>query len=647
MLSYGKFDETVHNKIKTTVCFATAENASIFMTSPANRAYPKPNFMKKKIFSFSAFALCIFSISLLVFTGCQRELDNPNPGGGTTNPGINDNIMVPGGVRGSVIDENGQPVAGASVTSGGSTTTTDRYGTFRFSNINLSKENGYVKVTKQGYFIGTRTFASTAGRTHNVRIQLIPKTNTGTFSGATGGTVTLSGGGKLVMSANAVSDATGTAYSGTVNVAMTWIDPTSQNLSDVVPGDLRGITTTGEERGLETFGMLGVELTGPGGQALKIATGKTAELTFPIPAAISGTAPATIDLWHFDEASGRWKQEGTATKTGSNYIAQVSHFSFWNCDAPFPLINLCMKFLNSANNQPLNNVHIRIKRSNGSYGSGWTDSAGNLCGKVPKNEVLTLEVLGQCSNVAYSQSVGPFIADATLPTVSATIAATSTLTITGTVTNCAGANITSGVAVIYIGGGYSYSVPVVNGTFTHTIIRCNANAVNVSVMGIDYTTQQQGNPVGGSGTTGTLNIGTVQACGTSSVQFVEVLIDGSPLNFTAPPDIISSGDTLNSGGSIRISAYRVGSGPGGTTTTNGFTLNFANPTGITGSFFISICSVIANMAAAQQIVSLSPMVNITTFGPSVTGFIEGNFSIQMMFSTGPKTVSGTFRVKRN
>jgi hypothetical protein len=604
--------------------------------------------MNKKLFSFSAFALFIFSISLVVFTACQREIDNPNPGGGTTtNPGVNDNIMVSGGIRGSVINENGQPVEGASVTSGGSTTTTDRYGTFRFSNINLSKENGYVKVVKQGYFIGTRTFASTAGRTHNVRIQLIPKTNTGTFSGTSGGTVTLSGGGKLIMPANAVTDATGTPYTGTVNVAMTWIDPTSQNLSEIVPGDLRGITTSGEERGLETFGMLGVELTGPGGQALKVATGKTAELTFPIPAALSGSAPATIDLWHFDEVTGRWKQEGSATKTGSNYIAQVSHFSFWNCDAPFPLVNLCMSFINSANNQPLNNVLIRIKRSNGSYGYGRTDSAGNLCGKVPKNETLTLQVMDQCNTVAYSQTIGPFSGDATLPPVSATLAPTNTLTITGTVTNCAGANITNGVAVIYTGNAFSYSVPVVNGAFSHTIIRCNSTAINFTVMGIDYTTQQQGNPVGGTGTTGSVNVGTIQACGTSSVQFVEILINGNPINFTAPPDMISSGDTLNAGGPFRISAYKTGSGSGGNTTTTAFNLSFSNPSATTGIFPISSCNVVASPDVAQQIVSSNPVVNITTFGPPVTGFIEGNFSIQMMFGATPKNVVGNFRVKRN
>lgn len=617
------------------------------MTCPDIRIYPKQLFMKKKFFSFSAFALFIFSFSLFILTGCQRELENPNPGSGITNPVINDNIMVVGAVRGMVIDENNQPVEGASVTSGSSTATTDRYGVFFFNNINLSKANGYVKVIKPGYFNGIRTFISTAGRIHNVRIRLLPKVNSGSFTGATGGTISLSGGGKLVMPANAVTDASGSAYTGAVDVAMTWIDPTDQNLPEIVPGDLRGISTTGAERGLETYGMLGVEMTGPGGQLLKIATGKTAELTFPIPTALSGTAPASIDLWHFDEATGRWKQEGTAVKSGSNYIAQVSHFSFWNCDAPFLLINLCMTIVNAGTSQPMNNVQVRIKRSNGSYGAGWTNAEGNLCGKVPKDEALTLQIMDQCNTVVYSQNIGPFTADASLGNIAVTLAAVNSLTISGTVTNCAGANVTNGAAVIYTGGAYSYTVPVVNGTFSHTIIRCNTGSLNFTVMGIDYSVQQQGNPVGGSGTTGTVNIGTVQACGTSSAQFVEILINGNPINFTAPPDFISSGDTGNTVGPIRISAYKPGSGPGGTNLTSSFNLSFTDPTGIPGNFPITSCNIFASPDVSQQIVSPSPIVTITTFGSPVTGFIAGNFAMQMMFGATPKNVSGSFRVKRN
>ncbi|MEI2738527.1 MAG: carboxypeptidase regulatory-like domain-containing protein [Chitinophagaceae bacterium] len=600
--------------------------------------------MKKKLLTFSALALFLLSFSLLPFTGCQREIDVPGGGAGN-NAGVNDNIMVVAGMRGIVIDENGQPVTGATVTSGTSTTTTDRYGVFRFNNINISKANGYVKVVKQGYFTGTRTFIATAGRIHNVRIRLLPKTNTGTFSGSTGGTVTLTTGGKLVVPSNAVTDASGNAYTGVVNVAMTWIDPTASNLPEIVPGDLRGLTTSNEERGLETYGMLGVEMTSPGGQVLKIATGKTAELTFPLPASLSGTAPATIDLWHFDETTGRWKQEGTATKTGSNYIAQVSHFSFWNCDAPFPLINLCMTLVNAANSQPLNNVQVRIKRANGSYGSGWTDSSGNLCGRVPKNEALVLQVMDQCNTVAYSQNIGPFSADATLGTISVTLPTANTLTITGTVTNCAGSNVTNGAAVIYVGGGYSYSVPVTNGAFSHTMVRCSGGAVNFLILGVDYTTLQQSVPVSGTGTTGTVNAGTIQACGTSSAQFAEYIIEGVPYNFASPPDQFYGGDSTGVWGiytnKTDFSGYRQAGG----TTNQSFGLIFLNNQ-LPGTLPINQGFLhYGTTINATQFINPAPVVNITVFGP-VGGFIEGNFTEVMNVSGTPKTVICNFRIRR-
>ena len=194
--------------------------------------YPKPNFMRKVIVCLSAIFLVLFSSTLLLFTACQKELS-----GSISNnlPGI-DMEKVNAGIRGIVVDQNNQPVMGATVTSGTNTTSTDRYGVFRFNNISLSKANGYVKVTKPGYFTGSRSFVTTAGRIHNVRIKLLPKIIVGNFSGPAGGTITLAGGAKLVVPAAAISDAGGNAYTGTVNVAMTWIDPTSPNLPEIGPG---------------------------------------------------------------------------------------------------------------------------------------------------------------------------------------------------------------------------------------------------------------------------------------------------------------------------------------------------------------------------------------------------------------------------
>jgi hypothetical protein len=604
--------------------------------------------MNKKYYTLSSLTLFVLSLSIFLVTGCQREIHDP---GGNTNPPppppgstVNDNIMVTASVRGTVIDENNKPVMGATITSGTNTTTTDRYGIFRFNNISVSKANGYVKVTKSGYFLGTRTFVTTTGRTHNVRIKLIPKTNSGNFTGSTGGSVTINGGGKLVMPANAITDASGNAYTGTVNVAMTWIDPTSNDLPNIIPGDLRGVTTTNEERGLQTFGMLGVELTGSAGQQLKIATGQKADLTFPIPSSLQGNAPATIDLWHFDEATGRWKQEGTATKSGSNYIAQVSHFSFWNCDAPFPLVNLCMTIISSADNIPANNVQVRIKRPNGSYGYGRTDSIGNLCGKVPKDEPLVLQVLGQCSNVVYSQNIGPFTSDGSLGTITATFPATSTLTITGTVVNCGNTNVTNGAAIIYTGNGNSYSVPALNGSFSLNILRCDNASLNFTVLGVDYATQQQGTPVGGTGAAGTVNVGNVQACGTSSAQFLELMVDGNPYTYTAPPDYMSSSDSSGFSGSNVIMV--IASDGTGNALYSNFTFNTTVFTGIQG-LEPGTRIFAGNLGTSTIVVTPSPTVNITTFGPLGTGFIEGNFNWDMDFAGVTKNVIGNFRVRRN
>jgi hypothetical protein len=591
-------------------------------------------------------------ISVFLATACQREVQDDGNNGGNPSGGVNDNITVVAGVRGIVVDENNQPVAGASITSGSNTTTTDRYGVFRFNNINLSKANGYVKVAKQGYFTGSRSFVTTAGRIHNIRIKLLPKTNTGSFAGSTGGTVTLGGGGKLVMQGNTVTDASGNAYTGQVNVAMTWIDPTSPNLPEIMIGDLRGITTDGQERGLQTFGMLGVEMTSASGQVLKIAAGKTAELTFPIPASIMGNAPAAIDLWHFDETKGRWIQEGTATKTGSNYIAQVSHFSFWNCDAPFPLINLTMTLVNAANNQPLVNVQVRIKRTNGSYGSGWTDSIGFVSGKVPKNESLVLEVLNQCNAVVYSQNIGPFSGDANLGNISVTIPATNTLIITGTLTNCSNANVTNGAVLVYTENTYSYTIPVTNGAFSITILRCGATPMNFALKGIDLATLQESAMYNGTGTNGTINVGTIQACG-NLTEFIEYIVDGVPYNWVdlgQPNEITAYDSSATNGYTTKTGVFGAFATNGNIETTYFFFYNNTAPGTyplLTGIYDASIDDKTGSLNL-KNFVTVNPMVNITAFGPVGTGYIEGNFNVQMNIGPGQtiRNVICNFKVKR-
>ncbi len=583
--------------------------------------------------------LTIFSIVLLASCGPDSEL---NPNGDQNFP----EGSITASVYGTVIDENNQPVVGATVKSGSNTTTTDRFGVFQFKNILLGKSNGYVRVEKAGYFNGNKSFYPTPGRTHNVKIKLIPKTVTVTLNANTGGTVNFTGGASLFLPTSAIADAAGNPFTGSVTVSMTWIDPTAPNLPDLVPGELRGWTTANEERGLETYGMIGVDLTGPGNTKLYMAPGRTAQLTFPVPASLAGSAPTIIDLWNFDEASGRWEQEGTATKTGSNYVGNVSHFSFWNVDAQFPVVNLCMGLQNQSN-QPLNNVQVRIKRANGSYGYGRTDNFGKLCGKVPKNESLVLQVMDQCDNVIYSQNIGPFSTDVDLGTISVVLPTSNTLTITGTLVDCNNSNVTNGAVSIYVSGGNNYYVPVTNGTFSLTILKCNTNT-NFAYYGSDFVNNQSGVTANGTGTTGTVNLGNVSACGNATNEYIDYLIGGNIYSFRTPGSFSQLDTALtNSNYFFRtlINALPV-------INSDNTKIIFDN-NALPGDWPLWAVRVqISSIPVlATQFVNPNPVVHITRFGQPGQ-YIEGYFSEQMILAgfNGMTTIGNVtcnFRVRRN
>ena len=131
-----------------------------------------------------------------------------------------------------------------------------------------------------------------------------------------------------------------------------------------MPGNLTGLTTNNEQKLLQTYGMIAVELEGGAGEKLNLAAGKIATISMPIPASMVASAPATIPLWYFNDTTGVWIEQGTATKQGSNYLGTVSHFSFWNCDVPSNFVNLKMT-LNNQSQQPLVAHKVVLKKTAG------------------------------------------------------------------------------------------------------------------------------------------------------------------------------------------------------------------------------------------------------------------------------------------
>ncbi len=503
--------------------------------------------------AFKAFLVLCFSV---LFTACQKDLSNQ----GDPQIDIPASANITATVAGRITNELGEPVKGAIVTAGTTSAITDVNGVFEISNASLKDQAAFIKVEKSGYFSGSRTFRAKQSQKHYVEIQLLPKTIVGTINATTGGTINMSNGSSITLPANGVVEkSSGVAYTGTVNVAMTWIDPTSPDLANQMPGDLRGVDESGRERGMISYGMLGVELEGAGGEKLQIATGKKAALKFPLPAAIQSAAPATIALWSFNETTGLWKQEGTATKVGAKYEAEVSHFSFWNCDVPFDLTSFAAT-LKDQNGNPLKHVLVKIKRT----GTGWsttanafTDSSGNVQGLVPKNEPLVLEVWTSisCASAIHTQNIGPFASPATM-NVTVTLSTSNTFVISGSAVNCSNAAVTDGFAEVKV-GPYVYRATIINGIFSVTFNNCTSTQL-VNYFVVDNTGGQQSTPVTATVNAGNTNVGVINACGTSTQTFLNFTLDGVAYDILPPLDSLSGSKNSqgNNPNTTNISGYK-------------------------------------------------------------------------------------------
>jgi len=550
---------------------------------------------------------------------------------------------VTASISGRVTDENGKPVNNASVQSGGSGTTTDINGFFRFNNIQLAKNAGFVIAEKSGYFNGCRTIFTNAAVVNNVEIQLIPKTNRGNFSANAGGAVSIQNGSSVNFPAGGiVNSSTNAAYSGNVSVFGAYLDPTDPKLSSIMPGNLTGLTTNNEQTLLQTFGMVAVELEGASGEKLNLASGKTATITMPIPSALSSNAPATIKLWFFDETKGLWKEEGSANKQGSNYVGAVSHFSFWNCDVPGNFIGLRMT-LKDQNGQPAAGYRVQLKDifyNSSAYAI--TDSAGVASGAVRPGTNFQLDVYNKCNTLLSSQTIGPFTTNTDLGVITITAPTPANITISGTAKDCNLAPVANGYTDVIL-DGLIYRTAITNGNYSITINRCSGASATAQVIATDVNANQQSASTSLTVTSGSYGNTNLIACGISTLQYINYTIAGNVQNFVSPAD---SFFTSRQNPTTSIQAY-----PKVFTDSASWQYTSFGFDGITapGTYTLTPSSLIVTKGFHLQYNDAGPMtVTITEFG-STGQYISGSFSGTMREFYTNATASGScnFRVRRN
>lgn len=461
----------------------------------------------------------LFLSVLIILGGCREDSETSVTSYTTFPP---PSVSVLADVVGSVVNENGEAIEGVEVKMGDEVYTTDAYGLFVMKNTTLFGTGTFITASKDGYFPGSRKFYPSANSRNFITIELLEKELTASFPSTSGGLVSTSDGATVNFPANSIIREDGSVYNGTVNAYVKWLDPTSIETFNQMPGSLEGIDDEENAVVLGTFGMIAVELSSPSGQALNVNSSAPATIDLPVPTELLANAPTTIPLWYFDEAVASWVEEGEAVLQNGRYVGLVDHFSFWNCDAPFPLIDFLATV--QYDGVPTSGVYMKITiLSSGWCGGGVTDTSGIVGGKIAKDELLLMELFDDCGNAFYSQQIGPFSVNTNIGVVNVVSPNVNMITVTGSLEDCNQDPISNGMAVVESSNGNAYAMADANGDFSLTTISCSPDPIDVFGVNFDdYTTSSTTNFPFSS----TINVGTINVCGNTLTEYFIIEIDG-------------------------------------------------------------------------------------------------------------------------
>jgi hypothetical protein len=571
----------------------------------------------------------LFFLAISLYFSCSKDND--------TDPGVVPTGDIQSSLFVTVKDPAGTSVAGAEIRIGNLTGITEEDGTYFFTKVTLSGDD-YLRVEKTGYFKGSRRFFTKDSPTQFLHITLLPQAEIGSFSITHSATLFIDSKSKLIFPSQAVTHLDGSPYSGQVHVIASPIYGDDPQLSDKMPGALLGRNVADGEVALGSFGMLAVELQGDNGEVLQIAPGKTATVQFAVSDNQLGNAPSSIPLWYFDEDKGHWVEEGQAELQGSVYIAQLSHFSFWNWDVPLELVNWEVSFVYT-DGRPAQNVQICLSVENISdQRCAYTDAKGSMYGLVPANKLMTMSAVNECGSNILSEEIGPFNSDIRLDAMTLNMTQQDYAVMTGTALQCDGLPIKSGFVKVhtplnhfifpitgpdgYFEGGYRYCVGDVVTLYVYDLTN--------SLVSFPQSVTFERN----------LNVGSITACN-ELTEFIRYKVKGfSPEYVYYAPELTRHSGLTTKVHSLDSIGFRG---------RFGFVFEGVSPgqfsaTGAVGNQI--------NLPNGQVAYITSMLVNVTEFGPEGE-FVRGDFNGRITVGgngaggPGPSDFNGSFAVKND
>lgn len=315
-------------------------------------------------------------------------------------PEVKDKIYAT--FNGLILNETGDLLEGADVMIGGESSVTDENGYFTISGF-FNPDGTNLLVEKDGYFDATGRLIPYADVPVNTKIKLIEKASP--LKGETNLVISYDTETATVTFAENAFTLEDIKYEGTLEIIGTSIDIQDPEYSQYSPGAMETVKD-GAYKILFPYGRVKVELFSESGESLDIDA--PAEIRFDIASELAQMAPDEIPLWYLDTDTGLWTEDGIATKSGNQYVGEVSHFTDWCVASDVQLFTLSGTVKRNGEIYAGANMGLTFFSYRFSFKSA---EDGSYSARVFNLDNFTLDISDQCNVPIYENSISQLTTD--------------------------------------------------------------------------------------------------------------------------------------------------------------------------------------------------------------------------------------------
>jgi hypothetical protein len=379
----------------------------------------------------------IFCLTILIFaSSCRKDSDFSD----IVDKEYPAEVFISTSVKGTVKNERGIPVSGAVITIGEVFKLTDFNGYFSFENVYARKSGELIKAEKSGFQTAWKTIYPQENSTIYVDFEMTVLSSPLIF-GSNDLEKVIKGNDMEISIAGNDFISEGDSYTDILNIYPISLQASDPKFFKRQPGDPVGYDRSFNTMGINSFGIIGLEMFSESGKIVE--TGKKNSIQLKI-SAEGPDLPDDLSVWRFDFDKKKWLETSYDAKlvsqSGSNYyIAEVDRSGIYNFATKFSVYKKELSIV-AANGAYAQYQNIKIKSENLNYELSYrTSDSGKAIAYLPVDEK---------SHISFSFNQIPYVYAIQQGLEPVTIPDAQSINIKGRFFDCTGKPLTDGYVTI-------------------------------------------------------------------------------------------------------------------------------------------------------------------------------------------------------